>query len=115
MTTNWSRSELEAMPSGDPPSDLLHLDREALAYGTAVDHDGVQGELPQRGLPSAGIARQVGLPTTAHAGLGVQGALAGCPPGPARAGELEVFAGLSPAVVVRANDMLVDRRVNLRR
>jgi hypothetical protein len=40
---NWSRGELEAVPSGDPPNDLLHRNLETLRCGTAVDDDGKNG------------------------------------------------------------------------
>src|SRR3712207_4467090 len=76
VTHKWSRGELEALPSGNPPNDLLHRDRGALGCGTAVDDDGKDGVLPQRGLPPAGIAEQIGLQAAAHAGGGVQGVLA---------------------------------------
>jgi len=58
---DWSRGELEAVPSGDPPNDLLHRDREALDRGTAVDDNGEDGLLPQRGLPPACIVQQIRL------------------------------------------------------
>jgi hypothetical protein len=49
------------MPRGDPPSDLLERNGEAFGCCPAVDDEGVDGVLPQRGLPPAGIAQQVGL------------------------------------------------------
>ena len=37
---NWSRGELEAVPSGDPPNDLPHRQSQALGHRPAVDDDG---------------------------------------------------------------------------
>jgi hypothetical protein len=64
------------MPGGDPPGN--HLERTCQAFGCcpAVDDDGEDRVLPQRGMSPAGIAQRIGLQAAAHAGGGVQGVLA---------------------------------------
>jgi hypothetical protein len=64
------------MPRGDPPSDLLKRNGEAFGCCPAVDDEGVDGVLPQRGLPPAGIAEQIGLEAAPQASCGVEGVLA---------------------------------------
>ncbi len=56
------------MPRGDPPGDLLELNAEAFGCCSAVDDDGEDRVLPQRGLPPAGVAEQIGLEAAPHAG-----------------------------------------------
>src|SRR3954463_1072918 len=73
---HWSRDELEAVPGGDPPSNLPDWNGQTLCRRPAVDDDGVDGVLPQRGLPPTGIPQKIGLQAAAHTGGGVHGVLA---------------------------------------
>src|SRR3954470_16237477 len=70
-----SRDELEAVPGGDPPSNLPDWNGQTLCRRPAVDDDGVDGVLPQRGLPPACVAEQIGLQAAAHARRGAEGVL----------------------------------------
>src|SRR3954449_3346818 len=67
--------EVDLVPGGDPPSDLLHRHRQPVGRRPAVDDDRIDGVLPQRGLPPAGVVEEIGLQATAHAGGGVEGVL----------------------------------------
>jgi hypothetical protein len=64
------------VPSGDPPNGPPHRQSQVLGRRPAVDDDGEDRVLPQRGLSPAGIAQRIGLQAAAHAGGGVQGVLA---------------------------------------
>src|SRR3954453_23198277 len=64
------------MPGGDPPGNHLERNRQAFGCCPAVDDDGEDRVLPQRGLPPAGVAEQIRLQAAPHASCGVQGVLA---------------------------------------
>src|SRR4051812_48454754 len=61
------------MPGGDPPGNHLERNRQAFGCCPAVDDDGEDRVLPQRGLPPAGVAEQIRLQAAPHASCGVQG------------------------------------------
>lgn len=65
-----SRGELEVVPGGNPPGDIVHRDRGSLGGRAAVNDDAEDGVLPQRRLPPAGIVHEIGLQAAAHAGGG---------------------------------------------
>jgi hypothetical protein len=57
---NWSHDELEPVSGGDLPGNLRDWNGQALCRRPTVDDDGVDGVLPQRGLPPAGSVRPEG-------------------------------------------------------
>jgi cytochrome c1 len=64
------------MPGGDQSRNVVERKGEAFGCCPAVSDEGVDGVLPQRGLPPAGVAEQVGLQAAPHASGGVEGVLA---------------------------------------
>jgi transposase len=64
------------MPGGYPAGNPLERNGEALGCCPAVDDDGEDRVLPQRGLPPAGVAEQIRAEAAPHGGGGVDGVLA---------------------------------------